>query len=454
MITYIEVDGFKTFHNFKAEFGTFVLVAGANGSGKSNLFDVFKLLSRLTEVDLKTAFNEQRGAATELFMQYPNGDMADTMRFLVEMLVDKEIKDRWGGEKTLKYTRLRYELYIKQKKDVKGFDRLYIYSESLTKIATNKDSWTKRHIGNKNIHLWRPKVKEGKRGKPYISTVKERKEKRDITKIQIHQDGKQGGRPVPADVIEQTVLSSVNSVDFPHAFAAKKEMQNWKFLQLNPIKLREPSPRFAPDQLGIDGSNLAAVLHRLKINYEYVIPDISREINNLLPTFTKVDVIENRSTNTFEIKMYLEDGRLFNSSVLSEGTLRLLALCTLKHDELHRGLLCFEEPENGIHPHRIALMIALLQGLTTDFNNTDEADFPLRQLIINTHSPTVVENVYEKLTYFTIIFTYLATLILPEKKLKTKITQVKTVSKILHQISGIDNSTNISEIKNYLNKGF
>jgi hypothetical protein len=35
---------------------------------------------------------------------------ASEMEFVVEMLVDKNIKDAWGNESKLKYTRLRYEL--------------------------------------------------------------------------------------------------------------------------------------------------------------------------------------------------------------------------------------------------------------------------------------------------------------------------------------------------------
>jgi len=59
MITKIEIHGFKSFHNFEMVFTPLTIVAGANASGKSNLFDALKLLSRLAETDLKTAFNEQ-----------------------------------------------------------------------------------------------------------------------------------------------------------------------------------------------------------------------------------------------------------------------------------------------------------------------------------------------------------------------------------------------------------
>jgi AAA15 family ATPase/GTPase len=69
--------------------------------------------------------------------------------------------------------------------------------------------------------------------------------------------------------------------------------------------------------------------------------------------------------------------------------LRILALCILEFDEKHTGLLCFEEPENGIHPFRIKAMTELLKDLSVDFN---EVEVPLRQVIVNTHSPVLVGN--------------------------------------------------------------
>jgi AAA15 family ATPase/GTPase len=46
MITQIEIDGFKTFKDFKVELAPFQVIVGANGSGKSNLFDALQLASQ------------------------------------------------------------------------------------------------------------------------------------------------------------------------------------------------------------------------------------------------------------------------------------------------------------------------------------------------------------------------------------------------------------------------
>jgi predicted ATPase len=75
---------------------------------------------------------------------------------------------------------------------------------------------------------------------------------------------------------------------------------------------------------------------------------------------------------------------------LSEGTLRILTLCVFLHDDQHNSLICFEEPENGIHPFRMRAMANLLKELSVDFSEEEQ---PLRQIIVNKHSPVLVGEV-------------------------------------------------------------
>jgi len=78
---------------------------------------------------------------------------------------------------------------------------------------------------------------------------------------------------------------------------------------------------------------------------------------------------------------------------LSDGTLRFLALAVLELDPESKGLLCLEEPENGIHPQRIPAMLKLLEDIAIDPDLPIGTDNPLRQVIVNTHSPAVVSQV-------------------------------------------------------------
>ncbi len=89
------------------------------------------------------------------------------------------------------------------------------------------------------------------------------------------------------------------------------------------------------------------------------------------------------------------NGTVHPARALSDGTMRFLALAVLELDLKAEGVICLEEPENGIHPERIPKILQLLQDIATDTEETVGADNPLRQVIINTHSPAVVQQVPE-----------------------------------------------------------
>lgn len=452
MITRLKITGFKSFCDFDIEFGPFTVVAGINASGKSNLFDALQLLSRLAETDLKTAFGEQRGDASELFTQFNSECIADEMSFETELLVNSSVIDNWGGEAKLKYTRLRYLVVIKRHKNDLGFETLTVEDEKLEKINQDEDTWMRTYILKEFLGRWRPKVTVGKRGKPYIylETVAGK------TSFKIPQDGKSGGKERPGNAVGQTVLSSINSVDFPHAFAAREEMRRWKFLQLNPEDLRKPS-RQGPnmdDQITQTGQNMAAALYRISKSDPYALTEISRDLNQFLPNFTGVEAVDDKENRQFIIKVKNEDGREFTSRTLSEGTLRLLALCILLSDDRHQGLLCFEEPENGIHPGRIAAALKLLIGLSVDFRQNDQT---LRQVIVNTHSPALVGETlkWKDDKRVRVWFSQLATVIkeFQGKRMKTSITAmfpvVKTAQFIL-PISETERIFTLAKVQEYL----
>ncbi len=87
------------------------------------------------------------------------------------------------------------------------------------------------------------------------------------------------------------------------------------------------------------------------------------------------------------------DGVAHAARSLSDGTLRVLALAVLAIDPRAAGLLCLEEPENGIHPARIPALLRLLQAIPTDVDEPVGGANPMRQVIVNTHSPAVVSGV-------------------------------------------------------------
>lgn len=454
MLTYIKINGFKSFQNFEMSFTPLTVIAGTNAAGKSNLFDALRLLSRLAEVDkIHTAFREnQRGDMHELFTQYDNGECASIMEFVVEMLVNKDITDAWGATATLKYTRLHYELKIKHFINDNGLDDLEVVHEKLNTIKHNDDNWIKL-IPNKQMEFWRPKVVTGKRGVPYIETRIEN----NIPVVYIPQDGTSGKkRVINLQHAKKTILSSFDSVDFRHILAAKEEMKSWNFLQLNPEDLRQPtSKKTGEDSISFSGKNLAAALFRIKQNDPYCLLEISRKLSKFIPNYTDVEVRDDVENKQYVIYLKGEDGKEYSSRVLSEGTLRMLTLCILEQDDTHTGLLCFEEPENGIHPFRIKTMVDLLKDLSTDFM---DSEMPLRQVIVNTHSPILVNIIHMYWAQdinVSLNFAEMRTRIqeINGKKQKTKNTTILPVAKdgqLTLPISEQDKKVSLLTVKEYL----
>ena len=422
MLTKIEINGFKTFEKFQMVFAPFAVIAGSNGAGKSNLFDAIRLLSSLSEKDLRSAFGAQRGTFLELFTLYSNEQMASKMEFAVELFLDEKVKDDFNKEEVLGHRRLRYELHISRRKDEKlGLERLYVDYEILKPIKKGSDTWYKSFVKGDE---WQSE-KVSLNYKPYINT----EVKNGVKIISLRQDGIRGGKPTPVKDLERTVLSGINDASFPHAFAVREEMLNWRQFQLSPIELGKPSPMLGADFIDNQGQYLAAMLKRIEVVDAGAIKSISRDIQNILPEIKRIFIDEDQARQQYVLMVEAVDGRIFSSHVLSEGTLRIIALTALKYDERHKGLICFEEPENGIHPYRMKKILDLLKDLSTDFTFEGDAEIPLRQVIINTHSPLLVKEYYTAEENYNgiLYFARLLNKIDAEKKVTYKITRLSPV---------------------------
>ncbi len=379
MITYLYIDGFKSFRDFEMYFSPFTAIAGTNASGKSNLFDAISLLSNLANgMSLQEVFQNLRGEGEEAFTLFSNGSRADLITLKVDMLVDRHIKDAWGQETDLKCTRLRYELKLRYTDDLMG-GHISIEHESLAPIPKKYDEWSKAY-DIKDWELWRPGGRGAKRTSFIISSL----DLSDIPAVEIR-DGDGSRKHLLLSGLQRTVLSKFDSIEHPHIYAAKKEMKHWRFLHLNPTELRTPmKDTVNSGVLTPSGNNIAGVLMGLKQRDPYNVIAVSRMLEKFLPNYVNVDVVRDEENKRLVLTVEDTDGCKYSSRVLSEGTLRLLALCVLAVDDSFAGTLCFEEPENGIHPFRLESMAKLLDTFSTNFTSSDE---PLRQIIVNSHSP-------------------------------------------------------------------
>lgn len=146
--------------------------------------------------------------------------------------------------------------------------------------------------------------------------------------------------------------------------------------------------------LRANASNLAAVLARLRdetrteLRLDGVISDISMDLATLIPSVQSIQIADDPAAKEYSFGIATSDHLQFSSRVISDGTLRLLALLAILDDPARRGTLCFEEPENGIHEGRIPTLVGLLRGSVPTAETIGEDK--MFQILANSHSPAVM----------------------------------------------------------------
>ncbi|MBL8947939.1 MAG: ATP-binding protein, partial [Myxococcales bacterium] len=230
----------------------------------------------------------------------------------------------------------------------------------------------------------------------YISTAEDR--------VVLHADRMQtpgsqqrgGGKsqPFAARTLPRTVLSSAQTADETRtAVLLRHEMRRWIQLQLEPSALRRPDEFHAPQQLAADGAHIAATLHRLSsqdVDENTTNAAIANRLAELVEGVRAVRVDRDTGRRLLQFMMTDRRGIELPAASLSDGTLRFVALAILEADPTATGVVCLEEPENGIHPLRIPAMLRLLGDMAVDARHAVDPSNPLRQVIVSTHSPLVV----------------------------------------------------------------
>ncbi|HCF26060.1 MAG TPA: hypothetical protein DEV81_02285, partial [Cyanobacteria bacterium UBA11049] len=396
MLTRIEIDGFKTFEGFGLDLGPMQVILGPNASGKSNLFDAIRLLSNLAGSDLRSSVRDLRGEPVELFRIQADGSRSTRMTFAVELLLAPEVRDPWGETVKISHSRVRYEVEIELHQLSLGLERLVVVKEAAEPILPERDLWSStREISPQFRQAF---FKYGQ-SSPWLTTV----ETDGYRSFQIMPDAYDVGRTRSATSAEATVLSSITSTEYPHLYAIREEMRQVRFLQLDPYLQRRPSSTTAALELEPDGANLATVLARIQSETatrsqpKGAIADIAASLTSLIPGVVDLNISLDKKNKEYQIEIGYRDGTPFSSRVASDGTLRVLALLTLLHDPKHSGLVCFEEPENGVHPFRLKMLLQWLREGVTDTTRSevDETE-PLSQMLFNSHSPVVLSCLEEE----------------------------------------------------------
>jgi predicted ATPase len=129
-----------------------------------------------------------------------------------------------------------------------------------------------------------------------------------------------------------------------------------------------------------DGGNLVGVLHQLSETY----PTFRRELDSLLRIlfrdFSRISFPSNEQGELY-IRWEDKNGRVLNTSQISDGTLKFLCLIAILKNPNPPALIGLDEPDAKLHP----MMQVILDGMI------DEAA-RRTQIIATTHNPDFVSS--------------------------------------------------------------
>jgi predicted ATPase len=161
--------------------------------------------------------------------------------------------------------------------------------------------------------------------------------------------------------------------------------------------MRKPDRFHTDPHVTVNGGHLPATIHRLASDAkrkgrepEDVYADVAARLSELV-SVSGVNVLADEVRQLLTLEVTEASGVRLPANSLSDGTLRFLALAIIAADPGARGLMCMEEPENGIHPAKIGAMVDLLREIAVDTNESPGEDNPLRQVVVATHSPAFVQ---------------------------------------------------------------
>ncbi|WP_437673196.1 AAA family ATPase [Sorangium sp. So ce131] len=376
MITRIEVDGFKSLRGFALDLEPLTAIVGANGAGKSNLLDALHLLSRLAETGVTEALKGGRGAIRDQFSRLRDG-AAGRISISVEMLLTPDTIEDVVVDGTA--TRALYKIDVERAVLSSGIEDITIEEQRIRALdGPAADPWIARHPALAPMAYY---------GTPDSNTdegIFRLEGKRPVTGpdrrvLRQHRNGTDSNFWEDLGGPYHSLLSSIVSGNLLSARIAE-ELRALRVIHFEPSKLRLPSDRAAGAALAADGSNLPTALAALAPEAR---AQIRADLAELIPGFRSFEVVP--ADEELRLEVEFTDGARVPARVLSDGTLRLVALLTLLRGSPPGALIAVEEPENGIYPGRLRALIDKLVDATTP-----RGDVLPPQVLLTSHSPAIL----------------------------------------------------------------
>ena len=334
----IGIKNYRLFRDTKLEnIPRLCVLVGANGTGKSTLFDVFSFLKDALAMNVGKAVSKRGGY--------------------------KELASRGFADQPIELT-LQFRL------EITGKDRLVTY---VLKIAPGKDG---RPIVEREVLRYKRgsygapfRFLDFSEGKGYAITNEEDFSKPDED---LNREDQELDAP---DILAIKGLGQFER--FKAASAFRLMIENWHISDFHVSEARPSQEEGFAEHLSTRGDNLPLVANFL---FEHHKDRFDRVLESMKRRVPGVSVVEPKQTEDGRLVLRFQDGSFkdpFIARHVSDGTIKMFAYLVLLNDPKPYQLLAVEEPENQLYPE-------LLPELAEEFR-----DYARRggQVFISSHSP-------------------------------------------------------------------
>lgn len=334
----IEIKNYRLFrHTRLLNIPRLCVLVGANGTGKSTLFDVFSFLKDALAMNVGKAVSK-RGGYKELASRGFTGEPIEiTLQFRLEIT---------GYERLVTYL-LKLE---------PGVDGRAVVAREVLRY--------KRGANGKPFHFL-----DFAYGKGYAITNEEDFSKPDEALKREEQE---------LDASDILAIKGLGQFErFKAASAFRLMLENWHISDFHVGEARPSQEDGFAEHLSTRGENLPLVANYLfehhKDRFAHIIEAMRRRVPG-------VSVVEPRQTEDGRLVLRFQDGSFkdpFIARHVSDGTIKMFAYLVLLNDPKPYPLLAIEEPENQLYPE-------LLRELAEEFRQYADRG---GQVFISSHSP-------------------------------------------------------------------
>ena len=388
MITLIEALNYRCLRYIRQPLGPFHVLVGPNASGKSVFLDVLLFLKDFFREGLETAINKR--TRTRNFFDLVWGREGDFFELALEIKIPQSYFDSneeiFDSNEEIIETKtvpeldtIRYELRIKFNQDLgvviddeRGYIKKNSHSSYIEKDIPN--TLLKEKINSKTTYLKREK--DTPYYYPYYGTESSELDKKD-NKLQ-HSFFKPDSR-----ISNRTIFDIHHSEKMASTFLWIRDyikFEIYLFLPENEL-LKNPSPAGPSGYLKTDYSNICLVIEQLQKRFPELFNEWILHLQTALPDFDTIRLVDRPEERSLYMMLRYKNGLEVPSWLVSEGTLRLIALTLPVYLPEMKGVYMFEEPENGIHPLAIDTVLQSFQS------------FYDGQVFITTHYPALLSRV-------------------------------------------------------------